>query len=278
MALCLVTATALIVTRHYDSQFKVVYSLDKRQNDQEIVRLVNSADKYVYFAIYFFTKDDIADALIRAKKRGLDVQGITDAAASRDSNKDIVGRLRSAGIVVETQKHQDGIMHMKVLVTDKAYASGSYNWTASATEANDEILEIGTNGSLRKRYLDIIKRILSANGASVIASGAAGVSGGRADLSDEIPEYDYTEALAHIGERAAVNGTVLKVFTSKSGTTFLDFCEGFSDCPFSAVIFASDAKKFPDVSKLKRKAKITGVIRSYQGKAEIILSDPEQLN
>jgi phosphatidylserine/phosphatidylglycerophosphate/cardiolipin synthase-like enzyme len=163
IGICLISVTSLIVTSHYNSQFRVIYSLDRRQNDQEIIQLINDADKYVYFAIYFFTKNNIADALIRAKERGLVVWGITDALASEDSNKNIVDKLKSAGISIETQKHQEGIMHLKLLVTDKAYASGSYNWTAGATAVNDEVLEIGTNNSVREKYLTIMKKVLLAN-------------------------------------------------------------------------------------------------------------------
>jgi hypothetical protein len=95
--------------------------------------------------------------------------------------------------------------------------------------------------------------------------------------SGEIREYGFSEALDHIGEKARVKGEVLRVFTAKSGVTFLDFCEDFSDCPFSAVIFVSDAKKFSDVSKYEREVIITGTIKSYNGKAEIILKSPEQI-
>ncbi len=144
-------------------QSKVFYSLDQRQNDLEIVKLINAADDYVYFAIYYFTRDSIAEALIRAKERGVVVWGITDRAASLESNKKILEKLRSAGLTVETQRHQDGIMHVKALVTEKAYASGSYNWTDAATEANDEVLEIGFNRDLHGQYLAIIKKILLKN-------------------------------------------------------------------------------------------------------------------
>ncbi|MFA6554674.1 MAG: phospholipase D-like domain-containing protein [Candidatus Paceibacterota bacterium] len=161
--ICMFGISITVANYRVSSQFRVVYSLDKRQNDQEIIKVINNADRYVYFAIYFFTKKDIASALIQAKKRGLEVVGITDAGASLDSNKNIVEELREAGIVVETQKHPEGIMHIKTVVTDKAYASGSYNWTASATNINDEILEIGTNDGVRKQYLNIIKKVLIKN-------------------------------------------------------------------------------------------------------------------
>jgi len=144
--------------------FTVLYSLDKKQNDQALVGVIDGAQKYIYFAIYEFTKENIADALLRAKERGIDVRGIMDAGQSEDAPQaGIVGKLRSAGIPVEFQKHEKGIMHIKMLVTDNAYALGSYNWTESATALNDEVLEIGTAEPLREKYLDIVKKVLAAN-------------------------------------------------------------------------------------------------------------------
>jgi phosphatidylserine/phosphatidylglycerophosphate/cardiolipin synthase-like enzyme len=142
----------------------VLYSLDKKQNDKAIVQLIDGANQYAYFAIYTFTKENIANALIRAKRRGLDVEGITDLEQSQLPDEAVIlQKLRVAGISVETQKHPDGIMHIKALVTDHAYAIGSYNWTWSATNVNDEILEIGTDENLRSRYLAIIEKVLTTN-------------------------------------------------------------------------------------------------------------------
>jgi phosphatidylserine/phosphatidylglycerophosphate/cardiolipin synthase-like enzyme len=163
VCLCLALSIVIVGGFYIDSQSKVIYSLDKRNINKEIIHLINDADKYIYFAIYYFTKADIADALVRAKDRGVVVWGITDREASTQSNKNIVEKLRSHGITVETQKHYDGIMHIKAIVTDKAYASGSYNWTVAATEANDEVLEVGTNEHKRKEYLAIVKKVLIAN-------------------------------------------------------------------------------------------------------------------
>ena len=90
-------------------------------------------------------------------------------------------------------------------------------------------------------------------------------------------EYGYTEAPKHIGERATIRGTVVKTFTAKSGVTFFDFCQGFDSCPFSAVIFASDLGGFGDLKQYERAVKLTGVIKSYQGNAEMTLNSPEQI-
>ncbi len=106
-------------------------------------------------------------------------------------------------------------------------------------------------------------------------SGSKSEKGSLGDGSNEV--YEYTEAPDHIGERAGVRGKVLKVFTSKGGVTFFHFCKKSSDCPFSAVIFASDLEKFGDLSKYEREVTVSGIIRSYQNKAEIIINDPDQI-
>jgi len=156
--------TFQITNTYFHKQFQIFYSLDKKQNDQEIIKLINGAEKYIYFAVYTFTKDNIADSLIAAKQRGVLVWGLTDAKeADTPYEKPIVQRLRQNGITIETQKHTDGIMHIKAIVTDKGYALGSYNWTESATVANDEILEIGTDKYLHGRYFEILKKVLITN-------------------------------------------------------------------------------------------------------------------
>ena len=252
---------------------RVVYSLDQKQNDKEIIALIDAAKSHIYFAIYTFTLPSIADALVAAKKRGVDVRGILDSEQSSNSyGAPITSKLKAAGISVVTEKHAtgNGIMHIKAIVTDSAYAIGSYNWTKSATTINDEILEIGTDPALRQAYEDILMKLLTAyKGNSAAAEAAASVS---------IGTIDYTQAPAHVGEYASVRGTLIDAYTSASGTVFLDFCKNYKTCPFSGVIFADDAKQFSDLSRYAgQTVTLTGKIVSYQGKAEIVLSDQSQL-
>jgi len=258
---------------------RVVYSRDFHKNDQEIIALANGAHSYIYFAIYTFTKSDIADALVAAKKRGVAVEGIMDKSEAGESyEKPIIAELLAAGIPLETEVHTDGIMHIKAIVTDGGYASGSYNWTASATESNDELLEVGGTGDVHDQYLALLKKIIAANKAGAFA--AAPVAGGASSTPGVIQgTYDYTEAKDHVGEYAAVTGRVVKVYASKNGTTFFDYCTKYAGCPFSAVVFSDDLSKFDNVSQYQGQTiTIAGSITSYQGTAEIVLSDPSQVS
>ncbi len=253
---------------------RVIYSLDRKQNDQELIALINEAEEYIYFAIYTFTLPSIAEALVEAKKRGVDVRGIVDSEQSANSyGAPIIKTLLDGGVSVVTEKHAtgNGIMHIKLLVTEQAYAFGSYNWTKSATTINDEILEIGTDTLLRQAYENILKKLLEAYRGNSAAAGAAALV--------SIGTIDYTEAPAHIGEYASVRGKLVDAYTSKSGTVFLDFCKQYKTCPFSGVIFADDAEKFGDLSRYVGKViTLAGKIVSYEDRAEIILSAPSQIS
>jgi hypothetical protein len=211
--------------------------------------------------------------IMRAKKRGLEVSGITDRQASKESNKNIVAKLEQAGVDIKIRNNNEGIMHIKTVVTDDAYVSGSFNWTQSATISNDEVIEIGTNESVRKKYLEIIKKLLQKSDNIAVGH----MQSLQVSSRGEIKEYDYTEAKDHIGEDAIVLGKVVKTYTAKSGVSFLDFCSNYKNCPFTAVIFASDLDKFGDLKQFERDVRLKGTIKSYNGKAEIILKDREQI-
>jgi len=85
-------------------------------------------------------------------------------------------------------------------------------------------------------------------------------------------------AALHTGENTCVEGRVLRVFTSRSGSTFLDFCQDYRNCPFGSVIFATDRSKFGNLGSLEgRTVQVSGEITTYNGRAEIIIRDPKQI-
>ena len=89
---------------------------------------------------------------------------------------------------------------------------------------------------------------------------------------------DFLQAGDHTGQTGCVSGRILRVFTSRAGNTYLDFCPDYRNCPFSSVIFASDRDKFGDLGTLGgRTVELRGSISVYQGRAQIIVHDPQQI-
>jgi len=90
------------------------------------------------------------------------------------------------------------------------------------------------------------------------------------------------EAKDHIGETATVCGKVVSARfakDSKGQPTFLNLDEPYPNHIFTIVIWGSDKEKFGDIlTKYSVKnVCVTGKITSYQGKPEIAVSDPSQI-
>jgi hypothetical protein len=87
------------------------------------------------------------------------------------------------------------------------------------------------------------------------------------------------DASSHIGQTVVVKGTVDGVYTSsRSGVTFVDMGGRYPDNAFKGVVFREDAAKFPNIESLMGKViEITGRVRLYKGKPEIILRAASQL-
>lgn len=116
-------------------------------------------------------------------------------------------------------------------------------------------------------------------GGGTIVSPPTNQSSSPAGQPDQIKTYDYTEAPNHIGEYAAIQGKVVKVFQSSKGTVFFDYNYDYRKSPFSAVIFASSVGNFGNLFQYEGKTvKVTGIIKTYQDRAEIILENPSQIS
>jgi hypothetical protein len=90
------------------------------------------------------------------------------------------------------------------------------------------------------------------------------------------------DAAKHISQTATVCGVVASTkFDAhlRSQPTFLDFGKPYPDQVFSAVILRYDRGKFgtPETTLQGKRVCVSGKIREYRGKPEIILTDPKQL-
>ncbi len=87
------------------------------------------------------------------------------------------------------------------------------------------------------------------------------------------------QAQKHVGEKVTVEGVVMQVtHTSKSNTTFANFCAPYPNHCFAAVVFSASQPSFPDALSWKgRKVRVSGVVRLYQGKPEVVLEKKNQL-
>jgi phosphatidylserine/phosphatidylglycerophosphate/cardiolipin synthase-like enzyme len=100
---------------------------------------MDQAERSIRIAHYYFTDRDLAQALVRAKERGVEVKVLLDEE-QQTAQYSKSRYLAERGIEVRYYGGA-GLFHHKFAYFDsQIVATGSYNWTASAGEQNEENL------------------------------------------------------------------------------------------------------------------------------------------
>lgn len=122
-----------------------------------IVQALREARRAVQVQAFSFTSNEIAFALIEAKRRGVDVQVVADAEQTLKLENSRIPLLAQAGIPVWLDD-QHGAAHNKVMVIDAglpsaAVITGSMNFTYAAQFKNAEnVLILRGNLPLAEAY------------------------------------------------------------------------------------------------------------------------------
>lgn len=123
-----------------------------------IVERIGRARDTVQMQAYLFTDRRIANALLAARKRGVEVEVIGDAAQSAAGGLPHLRALDRAGVRVLLNGAY-AAAHDKVVIVDGASESaavitGSYNFTAAAQSKNAEnVVVLSGNRAVTDRYI-----------------------------------------------------------------------------------------------------------------------------
>lgn len=129
-----------------------------------VLKVIDSARKELRVLAYNFTSSSVTRALIRARKRGVDVRLVVDHRLNVEEDRTGKSRaalsaLAHAGVEVRTTEaflaHHD-----KVIVADRETVElGSYNFTEAAARRNSEnVLVNWRNPALARAYLAHFER------------------------------------------------------------------------------------------------------------------------
>jgi phosphatidylserine/phosphatidylglycerophosphate/cardiolipin synthase-like enzyme len=95
--------------------------------------------------------DDVRDALIQAKKRGVDVKVVFDEEQAYGQGSEY-SNLKAAGVDVRIDTGP-GLMHDKVAIIDnRIIITGSFNWSQAGNQENNENLVIIDSSSWAAVY------------------------------------------------------------------------------------------------------------------------------
>jgi len=138
----------LLLTIIFISQFSIstlakteVYFSLSDNPQKEIIKNINQAESFINIAMYIFTDREIALPLIKARERGVKVRLYLDQDQV-DYQYSQSCFLVQKGIKTRVSSNKY-IMHNKFAIIDnRILLTGSYNWTFSANNRNDENLMV----------------------------------------------------------------------------------------------------------------------------------------
>lgn len=116
-----------------------------------VLDTIQGARRSIRLAAYSFTSTSIANALIDAKRRGIDVKLVMDE--SNQAAKYGPSFFRNAGIPIRVSIRY-AIMHNKFMVVDGVTVqTGSFNYTNAASDKNAEnVIVVRDSSALAKNY------------------------------------------------------------------------------------------------------------------------------
>jgi phosphatidylserine/phosphatidylglycerophosphate/cardiolipin synthase-like enzyme len=134
---------------------------------ERISRAIGAAKKEVVVAMYQFTSEKLADALVRARKRGVDVRVLVDGQQAADGGRfdDALQALEKGEVPVrrvfvdgnkkKTRSDNRPRFHHKFCVIDgELTIAGSYNWTVQGDEENHENALLISGRATARSYRD----------------------------------------------------------------------------------------------------------------------------
>ena len=119
---------------------------------RQLLDLLVAARETLDISVFTISDDRLSDAIAAAHRRGIQVRLITDNDKAHDLGSDIY-KLIDQGVEVRMD-NTDNHMHHKFAVVDKRIlVNGSFNWTRSATDYNQENILVTDEPKLVSAYL-----------------------------------------------------------------------------------------------------------------------------
>ena len=145
-------------TQRFAAKGEIELAFTPRDDAESLlVSVITQARRSLHVQAYAFTSRRIADAMVAARRRGVDVQVLADAHMNRKPKGNVLPRLLAAGVPVALESRYQAA-HNKVLIVDAAgpdcvVLTGSYNFTWSAQNRNAEnVLVVRGHCELAQAY------------------------------------------------------------------------------------------------------------------------------
>ncbi len=123
-----------------------------------IAQLFEAARRSVDVCVFTVTDDRITESIVRAHGRGVRIRVITDDEKQFDPGSD-VERLARSGVPVRVDRTAFHMHHKFAIFDGGLLLTGSYNWTRSAAEHNEENFVLTSEPRLLRPFAELFEEL-----------------------------------------------------------------------------------------------------------------------
>ena len=116
-----------------------------------IVDCLHQAQRSADICVFTVSDDRIAEAILKTHRRGVSVRIISDNDKCNDEGSDI-DQLRRQGVPVRIDDTPYHMHHKFALFDGELLLNGSFNWTRSASELNEENILLTSDAGLVEAF------------------------------------------------------------------------------------------------------------------------------
>lgn len=142
----------LVIEKNSFRYHQVLFSPGK-DIPENIAFLIDQAATSIDLCVFTISDSRLSEKLIQAHLRGVKVRIITDDQKCFDDGSQVFA-LSRAGIPVKTDDSRYHMHHKFAVVDGRIAFSGSYNWTYTAQNHNQENLVITTNYTIVRQFIE----------------------------------------------------------------------------------------------------------------------------
>lgn len=124
----------------------------------KLVEHMRKAERSIEILAYALTMDTMGETLLALHQEGLKVRGVVEASQSQATGSE-TPRLRQAGVDIRLDSNPENMHHKVIIIDGNIVVLGSYNFTRSAEEKNDENVLILHDPALASQFLIEFERI-----------------------------------------------------------------------------------------------------------------------
>jgi phosphatidylserine/phosphatidylglycerophosphate/cardiolipin synthase-like enzyme len=129
--------------------------------EAQLIDLIEAANQSIYFMAFSFTSDPLAEAILERAQKGVTIAGVMEESQVESNTGSDYDRFRQAGLDVRLDGNPRNMHHKVIILDEDTVVTGSYNFSASAENVNDENVLVFHDPRIANQFMTEFERVFA---------------------------------------------------------------------------------------------------------------------